>query len=173
MGDALKRVVSRAISDAAFRRQLQNDPKAALKEFELSAAEMNALTSGDATKLTALGIDQRMSRMLMIDSAGAGGLGRLDTSYGQANPVIDAGAPGGGGLERVDISNATGVTGDELDRLSGDPAQSTGVWATEDAYGTGRLDRVDGAQAGADLDVNETGGGGDQLPGGGAEHTTI
>ena len=32
MGDALKRVVSRAISDAAFRRHLQTNPKAALKE---------------------------------------------------------------------------------------------------------------------------------------------
>ncbi len=135
MSDALNRVVSRAISDAAFRRQLQTNPTGALKEFDLSAAEVAALTSSDPTKLTALGIDQRMSRMavLMTETgssisrvadaadvsyasasidAGAGGpvVGSVDAGIG--GPVlgsVDAGTGAAGGVESVDVGGGTGA----------------------------------------------------------------
>jgi len=58
-------VVQRAISDAAFRTQLRSDPAKALRGFNLSAEETRALSSGDSTKLTALGVDQRMSKMFI------------------------------------------------------------------------------------------------------------
>src|SRR2546428_3230157 len=56
-------IVQRAISDAAFRTQLRSDPAKALRGFNLSPEETRALTSGDPARLTALGIDQRMSKM--------------------------------------------------------------------------------------------------------------
>ncbi len=58
----LGQVVKRAISDAAFRRQLQSDPEGALKGFDLTSDERAALRSGDASKLSTFGIDQRMSK---------------------------------------------------------------------------------------------------------------
>ena len=58
----LGQVVKRAISDAAFRRQLQTDPEGALKGFDLTSEERAALRSGDAAKLSGFGIDQRMSK---------------------------------------------------------------------------------------------------------------
>ena len=62
MSKNLERVIQRAISDAAFRRQLQSNPEAALRGFKLTDSEVAALRSGDAGKLTSLGIDQRMSK---------------------------------------------------------------------------------------------------------------
>jgi len=62
MSKNLERVIQRAISDAAFRRQLQSNPEAALRGFKLTDSEVAALRSGDASKLTSLGIDQRMSK---------------------------------------------------------------------------------------------------------------
>lgn len=171
MGDALKRVVSRAISDAAFRRALQTDPKAALREFDLSTAEITALTSGDPTKLTALGIDQRMSRMFAVpvDGSAISRFDAGDAAYTGAR--IDAGAGTGESpeVESVDAGTSSGGM-PELERLAGDPAASRGVWSTDDPYGTERLDRIDGSTGGADLEANDTEGG--QLPTGGAEHTT-
>src|SRR6266699_4838 len=62
MSKNLERVIQRAISDAAFRRQLHSNPEAALRGLNLTASEVAALRSGDAGKLTSLGIDQRMSK---------------------------------------------------------------------------------------------------------------
>src|SRR3989442_324691 len=190
MGDALKRVVSRAISDAAFRRQLQTNPKSALKEFDLSSAEIAALTSGDVTKLTSLGIDQRMSRMLQVEigavtqswagdlgstphsivdqAAGAGGLGALESVSpdpgvsGQAVESV-AGETAGADPSRLQGDLGTAGTG-ELERLGDDPSSSSGLWTSDDPYGTSSIDRIDGAQAthGPDATSIE----GDQLPDG-------
>lgn len=171
MGDALKRVVSRAISDAAFRRALQTNAKAALSEFDLSAAEIAALTSGDPSKLTALGIDQRMSRMFSVPVDGSA-FSRFDAGDAAfANARIDdaAGAGGTPEAESVDVGTAGGGM-PELERLAGDPASSSGVWSTDDPYGTDRLDRIDGSTGGADLEAHDGEGG--QLPTGGADHTT-
>src|SRR5579859_7630963 len=55
-------VIQRAISDGAFRRQLQSDPAAALRGFNLTAAEVAAIRTGDSGTLMSLGVDQRMSK---------------------------------------------------------------------------------------------------------------
>lgn len=135
MGDALKQVVSRAISDAAFRRQLRTNPTATLEEFGLSPAEMTALTSGDPNKLTALGIDQRASRLLAVD-LGAGGASRVagsDYASGLGRFSPDAGDTGALGRFSPDAGDAQ-TTSSETDwsasgglgRFSPD-AQDTGA----------------------------------------------
>ena len=64
-------VIQRAISDGAFRRQLQSDPAAALRGFNLSPDEIAAVRSGDSSKLMSLGVDQRMSKAFIMGGAGA------------------------------------------------------------------------------------------------------
>ena len=59
-------VIQRAISDGAFRRQLQSDPAAALRGFNLSPDEIAAVRSGDSSKLMSLGVDQRMSKAFTL-----------------------------------------------------------------------------------------------------------
>ncbi len=63
-------VIQRAISDGAFRRQLQSDPAAALRGFNLSPDEIAAVRSGDSSKLMSLGVDQRMSKAFTLGAAG-------------------------------------------------------------------------------------------------------
>ena len=62
-------VIQRAISDGAFRRQLQSDPAAALRGFNLSPDEIAAVRSGDSSKLMSLGVDQRMSKAFTLGGA--------------------------------------------------------------------------------------------------------
>src|SRR5207244_5837982 len=59
-------VIQRAISDGAFRRQLQSDPAAALRGFNLTPTEIAAIRSGDPSKLMSLGVDQRVSKAFTI-----------------------------------------------------------------------------------------------------------
>src|SRR5258708_16054213 len=59
-------VIQRAISDGAFRRQLQSDPAAALRGFNLTPDEVAAIRSGDSGKLMSLGVDQRMSKAFSV-----------------------------------------------------------------------------------------------------------
>ena len=68
MSKNLEKVIQRAISDAAFRRQLQSNPEAALRGFKLTQDEVAALRGGDAGKLTSLGIDQRMSKTFVVSA---------------------------------------------------------------------------------------------------------
>ena len=58
----IRQIVRRAVSDAAFRGQLRTDPAKALAGISLTAEERSALTTGDPARLTALGVDQRMSK---------------------------------------------------------------------------------------------------------------
>jgi len=76
--DSLAKVVQRAISDAGFRRQLSTDPAGALRGFKLSADEMSAIRTGDAGRLSALGVDQRMSKAFAL--AGTFGATRVSAS---------------------------------------------------------------------------------------------
>ena len=64
-------VIQRAISDGAFRRQLQSDPAAALRGFNLSPDEIAAVRSGDSSKLMSLGVDQRMSKAFTLGAQGS------------------------------------------------------------------------------------------------------
>lgn len=69
--EALATVIKRALNDPAFRRRLVTDATA-LGGFDLTDNETAALRSGDPTRLSAFGIDQRMSKIFMVDP-GAGG----------------------------------------------------------------------------------------------------
>jgi len=103
MSKNLEKVIQRAISDAAFRRQLQSDPEAALRGFKLTESEVAALRSGDAGRLTSLGIDQRMSKTFsfggdsLASRAAIGG--DLTSGAGMSNagndPRMDAALEGG------------------------------------------------------------------------------
>jgi CheY-like chemotaxis protein len=71
-------VIQRAISDGAFRRQLQSDPAAALRGFNLTPDEVAAIRSADSSKLMSLGVDQRMSKAFSV--SGMLGATRATTS---------------------------------------------------------------------------------------------
>lgn len=66
----IRRIVQRAVRDGAFRAQLKRDPASALAEFKLTAEERSALISGDPARLTALGVDQRVSKALAVGGVG-------------------------------------------------------------------------------------------------------
>jgi hypothetical protein len=71
--EAIAKVVQRAISDGAFRRQLSSDPATALRGFDLTADETAAIRSGDAGRLTAMGVELRMSKAFTLSSDQATG----------------------------------------------------------------------------------------------------
>src|SRR5256885_16346876 len=79
--EALRTVVQRSTSDAEFRRQLATNADGALRGYDLSAAEIGALRTRDAGKLTAFGVDTRMSKVFTIDQ---GGLGRATVTSGDS-----------------------------------------------------------------------------------------
>jgi hypothetical protein len=114
MSKNLEKVIQRAISDAAFRRQLQSNPEAALRGFKLTQDEVAALRSGDAGKLSSLGIDQRMSKVFTFGAGDvatrAAIVGDLDTS-GAARIVI----PG------VDLAASVGDPTDRTSSVLRDP----------------------------------------------------
>jgi hypothetical protein len=107
--EALAKVVQRAISDAAFRRQLNSDPAGALRGFDLSSDEMSAIRTGDAGRLTTLGVDQRMSKAYT-----------LGTSFASRNAASDL-TPGGGPAMVDDASGASAKTS-----FPGDPTRPGG-----------------------------------------------
>lgn len=80
--DALAKVIQRSISDGAFRRQLATDPTGALRGYDLSGDEFAAIKSGDSTRLTALGVEQRMSKAFTMsgDASGADSVSKAVTS---------------------------------------------------------------------------------------------
>jgi hypothetical protein len=108
--EALAKVVQRAISDAAFRRQLNSDPAGALRGFDLSADEASALRTGDAGRLSTLGVDQRMSKSFAL----GGGLASTRLSASDLTP--------GGGPSAVDDLSGSG----SRTALPGDPMRSGG-----------------------------------------------
>jgi hypothetical protein len=112
-------VIQRAISDGAFRRQLQSDPAAALRGFNLTPDEVAAIRSGDSSKLMSLGVDQRMSKAFTV-SGGLMGATRATTS--------DLAA--GGTASTVANDNTAGTR----EGIVGDPASSS-----RDALTTGNV----------------------------------
>jgi hypothetical protein len=76
--EALNKVVQRSIGDAAFRRQLATDASGALRGYDLTADEINAMQTRDVTKLTAFGVDVRMSKVFTLDP-GMGGSASVAT----------------------------------------------------------------------------------------------
>ncbi len=63
MSAKLTTIIERLSSDAKFREQLQSNPGAALKGYDLSTEERAALMSGDAGRLESLGVDARVSKL--------------------------------------------------------------------------------------------------------------
>jgi hypothetical protein len=100
--EAITKVVQRAISDAGFRRQLSTDPSGALRGFDLSADEAAALRAGDAGRLSALGVDQRMSKAFALGGAAAAATrpGATDLNAGGMNALSNADATGAAGSMR-------------------------------------------------------------------------
>ena len=93
---ALAKVVQRAIGDAAFRRQLNSDPAGALRGFDLTADEVSAVRAGDAGRLSALGIDQRMSKVF-IAGGSLSGPSRLSSTDMTGSPAaVDAASASAG-----------------------------------------------------------------------------
>ncbi|MEP6695141.1 MAG: Os1348 family NHLP clan protein, partial [Chloroflexota bacterium] len=112
--EALAKVVQRAISDAAFRRQLSSDPAGALRGFDLTADETSAIRTGDAGRLSTLGVDQRMSKSFALGGMAA-------STRMSASDLT----PGGGPSMVDDLSGAGGRT-----VIPADPAQRGSAIAT-------------------------------------------
>jgi hypothetical protein len=92
----LKQIVQRAVRDGSFRAQLRSDPNQALAGYGITTEERSALASGDPTRLSALGVDQRMSKAysagLLSDASKV--VAPNDATVGVAD-FIDEGSTGG------------------------------------------------------------------------------
>jgi hypothetical protein len=66
----LTKVVQRSISDPAFRKQLASAPASALRGYQLTTEEVQALGTRDAGRLASFGIDQRMSKAFVDPGQG-------------------------------------------------------------------------------------------------------
>jgi hypothetical protein len=136
---SVNQVIQRAISDAAFRRQLQRDPANALQGFDLTKDERTAITSGDPTRLTALGVDQRMSKAF-----GLGGMSEVsrtvtgdDTVTGGGAAFLDEGSSAG--TQSNAGFTSTDASGNAV--LIGDPASSAS--AAFDVTGPSHLQSIE------------------------------
>ena len=84
----LGEVIQRAISDGAFRRQLQSDPAAALRGFNLTPDEVAAIRSADSGKLMSLGVDQRTSKAFTVGSLSGTRAAASDVGTGAASNAL-------------------------------------------------------------------------------------
>ncbi len=99
---SVQQVIQRAVSDAAFRRQLQREPAKALAGFDLTAEERASIAGGDPARLTALGVDQRMSKAFALGAA-------ADASTPVPEGAIDTlGASGATFIEETSVGDTTG-----------------------------------------------------------------
>jgi len=58
----LERAIQRALEDESFRDQVRSDPATALRGYDLSDAEREAISSGDETRLTELRVEAKLSK---------------------------------------------------------------------------------------------------------------
>jgi hypothetical protein len=130
----LREIVQKAVRDGAFRAQLRTDPAKALAGFGLSAEERSAITSGDPVRLSALGVDQRMSKMF------ASGLLGDASKVVTGDPMISA----GDSLTADETSGATTA-------IIGDPANPAASAAVEPSWGATHLRMIE-----QDLDTGGT-----------------
>ena len=89
----LIKVVQRSIKDAAFRRQLTTDVDGALRGYSLTPDEIGALRSRDAGKLTAFGVDTRMSKFFIIDQGPLGTATIMSEGGAQRDSLVITGEP--------------------------------------------------------------------------------
>ena len=152
----LGQVVKRAISDAGFRRQLQSDPEGALKGFDLTSDERAALRSGDASKLSSLGIDQRMSKAFAMGEAAA-----AVSRHGAGSDLAMGATIPDGGEPLVSDALISGGGGRANDALIGEASGAKGA-RISDAGGSVRSTVTDGERLGQ---VNAAFDGGDRAAG--------
>jgi hypothetical protein len=81
----VQQLVQRATSDAAFRRQLREDPQTALRGFDLTADERSAITSADSGRLSGMGVDVRMSKVFAAGALEASRSSISDLTPGAAS----------------------------------------------------------------------------------------
>lgn len=55
-------LVQKAMADEKFRKQLKENPEAALVGYDLTAEEKSAIKSGNTAKLRELGVDERITK---------------------------------------------------------------------------------------------------------------
>jgi hypothetical protein len=117
---AVSQVIQRAIGDAAFRRQLHGDPKKALAGFDLTTDERSAITSGDPGRLTALGVDQRMSKAFNLSGISAVSKSAVspELTGAGASAFIDEGT-GSRGTSAITTGEAS-ASAANLRRIEGD-----------------------------------------------------
>ncbi len=174
---ALAQIVQRAISDGAFRRQLASDSATALRGFDLTPDEAAAIRSGDSGRLSALGVDVRMSKAFTL---GTGDLINEGASISDLKPGYNAAATTGvtgptsndalvageandnsamidPGMTsvRVGPDSALGVAGAHT---GGDGSTLEGADATDGGAGLDAADVSDSSAAylGADIDAGST-----------------
>jgi hypothetical protein len=123
MSKNLEKVIQRAISDAAFRRQLQSNPEAALRGLKLTQVEVAALRSGDAGKLTSLGIDQRMSKVFTFGADGAVSRASIDGDLSSTGAALHP--ENTGGARMVIPGPETGSTPAVDPGMVGDPMSAS------------------------------------------------
>ena len=58
----LDSLVQKAMADESFRKQIKENPDAALAGYDLTAEEKAAIKSGNAAKLRELGVDERITK---------------------------------------------------------------------------------------------------------------
>ena len=58
----LDSLVQKAMADESFRKQIKENPDAALVGYDLTAEEKAAIKSGNAAKLRELGVDERITK---------------------------------------------------------------------------------------------------------------
>jgi hypothetical protein len=152
-------VIQRAISDGAFRRQLQSDPAAALRGFNLTAAEIAAIRSGDSSKLMSLGVDQRMSKAFSVSGANMGGT-RSSVSDLQAGGTAStiANDPTAGTREGI-VGDPTSGARQAVNIGAADGSRSAldaGATDTRDALTTGQVSGTRAVHDSAPFDSRST-----------------
>ena len=164
--EALAKVVQRAISDGAFRRQLSSDPGTALRGFDLTADESAAIRSGDSGRLSTLGVDLRMSKAFMISSDSATGDAHsvmsndLGASYTGATSLAGQGSAGSSATSLA----GQGSAGSSANTLAGQGSSGSGATTTVDQGSAGSSAHAPGAQAFAGSNALTSGDQGDNEP---------
>jgi len=165
--EALAKVVQRAISDGAFRRQLSSDPGTALRGFDLTADESAAIRSGDSGRLSSLGVDLRMSKVFMMagdqatgDAANQVLSSDLGASYTGANTIVGAGSAGSSATTLA----GQGSAGSSANTLEGQGSAGSGATTTVDAGSAGSSAHAPGSQAFAGSNALTSGDQGDNEP---------
>jgi hypothetical protein len=65
-------LVQKAMSDETFRRQIKENPDAALAGYDLTAEEKAAIKSGNLAKMREFGVDERITKSVWSDPSTGG-----------------------------------------------------------------------------------------------------